>query len=42
MYNDFVIIGPTNDPLKIKGMKSAVEAFKKIAAAERPLCLPGR
>ena len=32
MYNDFVIIGPANDPLKIKGLKSAVEAFKKIAA----------
>ncbi len=32
MYNDFVITGPTDDPLKIKGMKSAVEAFKKIAA----------
>ncbi|MDP1761710.1 MAG: extracellular solute-binding protein [Deltaproteobacteria bacterium] len=32
MYNDFVIIGPTDDPLKIKGLKSAVDAFKKIAA----------
>jgi tungstate transport system substrate-binding protein len=32
MYNDFVIIGPANDPLKIKGMTSAAEAFKKIAA----------
>jgi len=31
MYNDFVIIGPANDPLKIKGMKSAAEALKKIA-----------
>lgn len=31
MYNDFVIIGPTNDPAKIKGMKSATEVFKKIA-----------
>jgi len=31
MYNDFVIIGPANDPLKIKGMTSATEAFKKIA-----------
>ena len=31
MYNDFVIIGPNNDPAKIKGMKSAAEAFKKIA-----------
>jgi tungstate transport system substrate-binding protein len=31
MYNDFVIIGPLNDPAKIKGMKSAADAFKKIA-----------
>jgi tungstate transport system substrate-binding protein len=31
MYNDFVIISPTNDPAKIKGMKSATDAFKKIA-----------
>lgn len=31
MYNDFVIIGPANDPAKIKGMKSALDAFKKIA-----------
>ena len=30
MYNDFVIIGPPNDPAKIKGIKSAVEAFLKI------------
>lgn len=31
MYNDFVIIGPTTDPAKIKGIKSASDAFKKIA-----------
>jgi tungstate transport system substrate-binding protein len=31
MYNDFVIIGPTNDPAKIKGMKATADAFKKIA-----------
>jgi tungstate transport system substrate-binding protein len=31
MYNDFVIIGPTNDPAKIKGMKSAPDALKKIS-----------
>jgi tungstate transport system substrate-binding protein len=31
MYNDFVIIGPTNDQAKIKGMKSSADAFKKIA-----------
>ncbi len=33
MYNDFVIIGPASDPAKIKGMKSATNAFKKIAEA---------
>jgi len=33
MYNDFLIIGPSDDPAKIKGMKSAVEAFRKIAAS---------
>lgn len=33
MHNDFVIIGPETDPAKIKGEKSAVEALKKIAAA---------
>ena len=31
MYNDFVVIGPPNDPARIKGMKSAPDAFKKIA-----------
>ena len=31
MYNDFVVIGPSNDPAKIKGMKTTTDAFKKIA-----------
>jgi tungstate transport system substrate-binding protein len=31
MYNDFVIIGPSDDPAKIKGIKSASDAFLKIA-----------
>lgn len=31
MHNDFVIIGPENDPAKIKGTKTAAEALKKIA-----------
>ena len=31
MYNDFVIIGPEDDPAGIKGMTDAAEAFKKIA-----------
>lgn len=34
MYNDFIIIGPESDPAQIKGMTSASEAFKKIAAAQ--------
>jgi tungstate transport system substrate-binding protein len=41
MYNDFVIIGPTNDPLNIKGMTSAVDAFKKIAASGKPFASRG-
>jgi tungstate transport system substrate-binding protein len=32
MYNDFVIIGPAEDPAKIKGMATAVDAMKAIAA----------
>jgi tungstate transport system substrate-binding protein len=34
MHNDFVIIGPADDPAGIKGLKSAAEAFKKIATAQ--------
>jgi tungstate transport system substrate-binding protein len=33
MHNDFVILGPEKDPAGIKGLTSAAEAFKKIAAA---------
>jgi tungstate transport system substrate-binding protein len=32
MYNDFVILGPPEDPAGIKGLKSAVEALQKIAS----------
>jgi len=32
MHNDFIIVGPPSDPAGIKGMKSAAEAFKQIAA----------
>ncbi len=41
MYNDFVIIGPAGDPLKIKGIKSATEALKKIGAAGGPFISRG-
>ncbi len=32
MYNDFVILGPPVDPASVRGMGSAAEALKKIAA----------
>ena len=35
MYNDFVIIGPSDDSAKIKGIKSTAEAFKKISQASQ-------
>jgi len=31
MHNDFIIVGPKNDPAGIKDMKVAVDAFKKMA-----------
>jgi tungstate transport system substrate-binding protein len=33
MHNDFIIVGPAEDPAKVKGGKSTPESFKKIAAA---------
>ena len=40
MYNDFVIIGPPNDPDGIKGM-DAVSAMKKLAEEEGPFISRG-
>ena len=34
MYNDFVLVGPENDPAGVKEAKTAAEAFQKIAAAK--------
>ncbi|MGQ9626298.1 MAG: substrate-binding domain-containing protein [Anaerolineae bacterium] len=31
MYNDFIIVGPSDDPAGIKGMKDVAQAFSKIA-----------
>jgi len=31
MHNDYIIVGPADDPAKIRGMKSTPESFKKIA-----------
>ncbi len=33
MHNDFLLVGPANDPAKIKG-KSTIDAFKAIAAGK--------
>ena len=33
MHNDFIVVGPDEDPAKIKGTKTTAEAFKKIASA---------
>lgn len=35
MHNDFIIVGPAEDPAKVKGTKSTPESFKKIAAANK-------
>ena len=34
MYNDFIIVGPENDPAGIRGMKSVAEGLVRIAASE--------
>lgn len=34
MYNDFVIVGPVSDPAGIAGMKSAADAFARIAESQ--------
>jgi tungstate transport system substrate-binding protein len=34
MYNDFVIVGPSSDPARIKGMTSAIAALKTIGAKQ--------
>src|SRR6202171_6552510 len=34
MYNDFVVIGPEDDPARIKGMPNAVDALKRIAETQ--------
>lgn len=41
MYNDFVILGPAEDPAGIKGMKSAAQAFATIAKSGKPFISRG-
>ncbi len=41
MYNDFIVVGPSSDPAKIKGDTSAVDAFTKMAASKSPFISRG-
>jgi tungstate transport system substrate-binding protein len=41
MYNDFVLIGPKQDPAQVAGGKDIVAAFKKIAAVRAPFASRG-
>lgn len=41
MYNDFVIIGPSNDPAEINGSKDSAAAMGKIAATKAPFISRG-
>ena len=34
MYNDFIIVGPTDDPAGIRGLTDAVQALQRIANAQ--------
>lgn len=34
MYNDFVIVGPAQDPAKVKSTKSSLEAFRLISKSQ--------
>lgn len=41
MYNDFVIIGPADDPAGIRGMEKAAKALARIAEAKAPFVSRG-
>jgi tungstate transport system substrate-binding protein len=41
MHNDFIIVGDAGDPAHIKGMTSALDALKAIAAAKAPFISRG-
>jgi tungstate transport system substrate-binding protein len=36
MYNDFIILGPKNDPSDVKEARSAVDAFVRVSKATTP------
>src|SRR4030066_1373405 len=41
MHNDFIIVGPAEDPAGIQGVPTSVEAFTKIADSQSPFISRG-
>ena len=41
MYNDFIVVGPKDDPAKITGMSASKDAFKAIMDASAPFASRG-
>jgi tungstate transport system substrate-binding protein len=41
MYNDFVLVGPAEDPARIQGVAQAAEALRRVAAARAPFVSRG-
>jgi len=41
MYNDFIIVGPKDDPATVRGMQDAARAMARIAAAAAPFVSRG-
>jgi tungstate transport system substrate-binding protein len=41
MHNDFIIVGPAADPAKIRGLKGAIDALRRIAEAKAPFVSRG-
>ena len=41
MYNDFVLVGPSSDPARVKGMTDATEALRSIKAKAAPFISRG-
>ena len=41
MYNDFILVGPENDPAGIKKSKNVIDAMKRIVASGKPFISRG-
>ncbi len=41
MHNDFIIVGPAADRAKVRGLKRAIDALRRIAEAEAPFVSRG-